>query len=102
VVWTQSGDFERGAALINMSLQADQAQPIAWANLGNAQLSARKFEAALSSFERSIVLDPRYAPAHNGRGSALSSLERHELGSCARHHAVARGAGEQGVGTPWT
>jgi predicted O-linked N-acetylglucosamine transferase (SPINDLY family) len=76
VVLTQSGDAERGAELIVKSLTLNPSQPIACANLGNAQLAMRRFDAALVSYDRSIAQWADYAPAHNGRGSALVALQR--------------------------
>jgi protein O-GlcNAc transferase len=76
VVWTQSGDHQRAAALIKLSLQASPAQPAVWASLGNVQLSEQQYGAALESFDRCIALQPDYAPAHNGRGSSLFALGR--------------------------
>ncbi len=78
VIWTQSGDHQRAAALIELSLQANPAQPAVWASLGNVQLSQQQYGAALESFDRCIALEPGFAPAHNGRGSALFALERRE------------------------
>ncbi len=41
-------------------------------------MSERRYGAALDSFDRCIALEPGFAPAHNGRGSALFALERSE------------------------
>jgi predicted O-linked N-acetylglucosamine transferase (SPINDLY family) len=76
VVLTQSGDALRGVGLIESSLALNPAQPFALANLGNAQATLHRLDAALSSYDRSIALCPDYAPAHNGRGSVLAAFGR--------------------------
>jgi tetratricopeptide (TPR) repeat protein len=49
-----------------------------WGYLGRAQLGAGQFEEALNSFDSSLELDDRYAPAYLGRGILLTNLGRYE------------------------
>ena len=88
VVLTQSGDAARGAELIERSLALNPGQPVAHANLGNAQLAVRRFSTALASYDRSIALWSDYAPAHNGRGSALAALQRPAEGLASFERAL--------------
>ena len=77
VALTQSGQAAAGARSIRNSVNINARQPVAWANLGNAELSQSHAEEALRCYDQAILLSPDYALAHYGRGGALTAMARH-------------------------
>ena len=89
VALSQSGEHGRGIELIRQSLQINPLQPVAHANLGNAEYALGSIRPALASYDRSIALRADYAPAHNGRGKALLALDEFEAALASFDRALA-------------
>ena len=76
VLCVQTGQLERGAALISQAITVRPDVAEAHGNLGNALNGLKRHEEALASCERAIALQPDYAEAHGNRGLALYQLGR--------------------------
>ena len=76
VACVQSGEAERGAALIARAIAVSPDVAAAYVNLAMALNALGRFEAAVQSCERALALDPVSAGAHSNRGNALMALGR--------------------------
>ena len=47
----------------------------AHSNRGNVLKELKRYDEALASYDRALVLRPDYAEAHSNRGNALNALE---------------------------
>jgi tetratricopeptide (TPR) repeat protein len=77
VAWMQSGEAERGAALIVRAIEISADVAAAHVNLGTALNALGRFDAAIQSCETALQLDPTSAGAFSNRGSALMALGRY-------------------------
>lgn len=72
--WLQAGDPRTAERIFNMVLKQSTDFYPAETGLGFAALARKDFKAAALHFDRSVVANPRYAPALAGRGEALLAL----------------------------
>lgn len=72
----QSGELDRGLALIDRLLVAVPRHPIALSNRGNALRALGRPAEALASYDRAIAAKPDYAGAYYNRGALLHDLRR--------------------------
>lgn len=76
--WFQAGDLrEAERSFSSIVRQAPEFYP-SETGLGYVALVRKDEKAALSHFDRAIVVNPRYAPALAGRGEALLALKQNE------------------------
>jgi len=59
-------------------------------NKANALFTHESYQEALEAYEQTILLNPDYAPAYNGKGDALLQLQRDEEAQEAYKQAVLR------------
>ena len=76
VACVQSGEAERGAALIARAIEVSPNDAAAHVNLAMALTALGQLEAALGSCDVALGLDPSSAGAHSNRGAALMALGR--------------------------
>lgn len=76
VVCVQSGETERGAALIERAIGVSPNVAAAHVNLAMALTALGRFEAAIESCDAALALDPGSAGAHSNRGNVLMALGR--------------------------
>jgi tetratricopeptide (TPR) repeat protein len=72
----QSGEYEAAAAILEDLVAIQPQQAIGWYKLGNAQRLLNRPDAALTSYQRAIDLDPRYGAALCNRGVVLMAVGR--------------------------
>jgi tetratricopeptide (TPR) repeat protein len=60
----------------------------AWYLLGRTKYNEQRFDEAISCFERSLSLRPRYVEAENNKGLALRGLDKLDLAKGAFQNAV--------------
>jgi protein O-GlcNAc transferase len=77
VIAVQTGQPERGVALLVEALRVKPDDAPALANLGNAYLIVNRPEEALRSYDRALELNPGFAGVLNNRGNALQLFGRH-------------------------
>jgi predicted O-linked N-acetylglucosamine transferase (SPINDLY family) len=66
------------AELLGMATEVNSQNAPAYSNRGAVLNELKRFEEALDSCDRAIVIKPDYADAHYNRGNALSELKRFE------------------------
>jgi serine/threonine protein kinase len=59
-----------------------------WRDEGEKHFKASRYEEALSAYDQAIRLDPGFASAYNGKGSALHALKRFEEALSAYDQAI--------------
>ena len=60
----------------------------AWYLLGRTKYNEQRFDEAISCFERSLSLRPRYVEAENNKGLALRGLDKMDLAKVAFQNAI--------------
>lgn len=74
----QRGDAEQGMSLLRASLQVKPDQPDVLNNLGLALQMLKLYDAALTSYNQAISLNPNYLNAHFNRGNLLHDMMRYD------------------------
>ncbi|MCC6566590.1 MAG: tetratricopeptide repeat protein [Chloroflexi bacterium] len=69
---------------------------VAWARHGQVLRRLHRYQDALGSYERALLLDPRYAWAWNGKGMSLFALERYDEALACYEQATTLAPGD-----PW-
>jgi tetratricopeptide (TPR) repeat protein len=82
-IWTPVGAMAAMTALAGVTvfcnvpiLSADTMRAVTYQNLGTALQEAGRLDEAAARFERALILEPDYAPAHNGLGSVRRQQDR--------------------------
>ena len=70
------GRHADGLAHLNTALEARPDDPTLLYNRGNAHFALGHSPAALTDYDRSVALNPGFAPAWNNRANALRALDR--------------------------
>ena len=76
VIGYQAGNFPFAVELIAKAIAIHGTNSIFHSNLGLALKALKRFDEALTSFDRAIDIDPGRAQAFNDRGSVLLELKR--------------------------
>ena len=96
VILCQTGRGEIGVQFIEKATKLAPAEATFLNNLGTSYTGLKRFDEALSAFNRAIELDPNNAQAHNNIGAVLRPLGRLEEACVhyAKAVAIAPGAGQ--------
>ncbi len=70
--------WKDGMSLWNDVISHYQTIPSAYSNRGKLLLEEKKYEEALSDFNKAVELDPNFAQVYNNRGALLMDLNRYE------------------------
>jgi len=89
VIHAQSRDAARAVELIAKSIEVDRRNPAAYGNLGSALYAMRRFNEALSAYDRAIAISTNYTDAYFNRGNVLYELNRHEAALASYDAAIA-------------
>ncbi len=68
----KAGNYDQAIALLQPTAQANPNQDLLWANLGEAQLGAKKYTDAVDSYQKAIALKPTSGPYHSGLADAYA------------------------------
>jgi Tfp pilus assembly protein PilF len=71
----QQGAYAEADKLLSEALRIKE-HPFAFSNYGSVQAKLKRFEEALTSYDRALALKPDYADALNNRGNVLKELKR--------------------------
>ena len=90
VISYQRGDYAQALGQINLALDINPENSLAWNQRGLALQRLKRFEEALASYDRALAVWPDHAEALCNRGAALHELMRFEeaLASCDRALAL--------------
>ncbi len=72
----QQGNPEEGVRILSKSLQIDPDQPMALLNRSNGLVTLKRFQDALTSYDRTLAIKPDFAEAYYNRGEVLLGLNR--------------------------
>jgi tetratricopeptide (TPR) repeat protein len=68
----KAGNYDQAIAILQPAAQANPNQDLLWANLGEAQLGAKKYADAVDSYQKAIALKPTSGPFHSGLADAYA------------------------------
>jgi tetratricopeptide (TPR) repeat protein len=68
----KAGNYDQAIAILQPATQADPNQDIIWANLGEAQLGAKKYADAVESYQKAIAIKPTSGIYHSGLADAYA------------------------------
>lgn len=78
--WVQVKHWENSVTLFEHAIAVNENETpsfvVAYNNLGHALLSEKRYEDAVSKFQRAIEINPNYSKPQNNLGNALSELKR--------------------------
>jgi tetratricopeptide (TPR) repeat protein len=89
VILLQRGDPVAAVKQIDCALKINSNDVIALNNRGNAMHALQRFDEALASYDRALVLRPDYADALCNRGAALHELKRYDEALAASERIIA-------------
>ena len=70
----QCGQPEVSIELINQSIKLNKQNALYFCSLGNALRAMRRFDEALSNYDKALALEPSFAEAYNNRSNALERI----------------------------
>jgi predicted O-linked N-acetylglucosamine transferase (SPINDLY family) len=76
IIKAQTRQSSAAATLLGRVAAALPDDPVAHNNYANVLRDLQRYQEAVDSYDRAIVLAPGYAEAHNNRGAALMALKR--------------------------
>jgi adenylate cyclase len=78
--WAEDQDatLARGMKAAETALSIDDKDAIAWFALGRIQMMQGKHDASVAALEKSLALNPSFAPGYHGLGFALALSGRYE------------------------
>ncbi len=68
----KAGDYDQAIAILQPATQANPNQDVIWANLGEAQLGAKKYPEAMDSYQKAIAIKPTSGIYHAGLADAYA------------------------------
>jgi tetratricopeptide (TPR) repeat protein len=68
----KAGNYDQAIAILQPATQENPNQDLLWANLGEAQLGAKKYTDAVDSYQKAIALKPTSGPYHSGLADAYA------------------------------
>jgi tetratricopeptide (TPR) repeat protein len=68
----KAGNYDQAIAILQPAAQSEPNQDIVWANLGEAQLGAKKYPDAIESYQKAIAIKPTSGIYHAGLADAYA------------------------------
>jgi len=82
LTWAQVGHWKNGITLFEHAISVNEYQTpnfvFAYNNLGHALVSQKRFEEAVTQYQRAIKINPDYSKAYNNLGHVLNELKRYD------------------------
>ncbi len=84
-----AGQYEPAADLLQQSVRANDRNPVAWSNLGNALMMLTRLPDAEAAFTRALRIDPGLADAAFNLGNALRQQKKYVSAEDSYRRAIA-------------
>jgi tetratricopeptide (TPR) repeat protein len=67
-----AGNYDEAITILQQAAQTDPSQDVTWANLGQAQLGAKKYPEAAESYQKALAIKPTSGVYHSGLADAYA------------------------------